>query len=348
MPYDRRMSRQGGPGPAPTHVRVPGRRLDRPQSRGPAVARLLGLLATAGLLAGGCRDRERPLPETRPVVTLLDPGAEPRLALRYRLTPGAEETLVMRTEMSMDTRADGMPMSAVEYPPVAMTLRLRILPGGEERHEHARAQARYEFALETVDVEDTPDVPPETMVAMRRHFQEITGMTGSADVDARGFNWNARMEHPRAQGPGATPAIRQMMDSAAQGMDRMSAPLPEEPVGRGARWELRQTIEQNGVTLEQRTLFELVELDGQRGTLATQVTQRAGRQPMTVAGMPAGTAELLSLASTGSGRLQFDLDRLVPRSTLAMRSDYGVRVTSGGAPQVLETHVEMRIEIGGP
>jgi hypothetical protein len=328
---------------APAQARLPARRL--------GLLGLLGLIAVAGLLAGSCRDSERmPGPEARPVITLLDPGAEPRRPLRYRLAPGAEEILVMRTEMTVATRVDGTPLSSVDYPPVVMTLRLRVMNRDRDENDaaHVPGQARYEFALEAVDVEDAPGVQPEVVAAMRRHFQEVTGMTGSADIDARGFNWNARMQHPRGQARDTTPAIRQMVDSASQGMDRMSAPLPEEPVGRGARWELRQTIEQNDVTLQQRTLVELVELDGQRGVLTTQITQRADRQPMTITGMPAGAAELLALDSTGSGRLQFDLDRLVPRSTLAMRSDYGVRVKTEGEPQTIETHVEMRVEITGP
>lgn len=341
MAYARGMKCRGGPEQARTTARGtgPGRARTGPS------AGLVGLVI-ASLLAGGCRDAEptpAPATATAPVVTLLDPGAEPRRPLRYRLVPGAQETLTMRTEMAIATRADGGDAApAVEYPPVVMTLRLRVAEAGS-----APDRARYEFALEAVEVEDAPGVAPEVVDAMRRHFDEIEGMTGSADVDARGFNWNARVERPRGRAGHATPALGQVLDSTAQGMERMSAPLPEEPVGQGARWELRQTIEQNGVTLEQRTLFELIELDGQRGVLATQITQRAGRQPMAVAGAPAGAAELLSLESTGTGRLHFDLDRLGPRSTLTLRSDYGVRVTAGEQPQTITTRIDMRVEIAG-
>jgi hypothetical protein len=321
----------------------------------PRAPRLCRLLVIATLLACGCRGSERTAgqegqesrqtprpqdrsrPDTRPVITLLDPGAEPRRPLRYQLIQGAEEALLMRTNMTIETRTDGAPMPAVEYPPVVMTMRLRITD------KLVADQARYVFALEAVEVEDAPGVLPEVLASMREHFRAVTGMTGSAQVDARGFNWDARMDMPQ----GLTPAVRQMMDSASKGMDQVSAPLPAEPVGQGARWELRQTIEQNGVLLQQRTLFELLELDGDRGVLATTITQHADGQPMSIPGMPAGTAELLSLDSAGSGRIHFDLGRLVPRSTLEMRSDYALRVTAEAAPQTIETHVEMRVELGG-
>jgi hypothetical protein len=309
-----------------------------------------GALAAALVFPAGCREREQSSeqaspdsargaagaqPGKRPVITLIDPGAEPRLALRYRLTEGAREALVMRTNLTIDTTTDGMPTPTVEYPPVVMNLRLHIAS------KPSASQARYTFALEAVDVEDAPGVRPEVLESMRQHFREVTGMTGSAHVDTRGFNWDARMDLPRDM----TPAIQQMMDSASQSMDQVSAPLPEEPVGQGARWELQQTIEQNGVTLQQTTRFELIELDGTRGILATTIAQHADRQPMTVSGVPAGTAEMLSLDSAGSGRIYFDLDRLVPRSTLDMRSDYTLRITTSGTPQTIDTHVDMRIEI---
>jgi hypothetical protein len=331
MAYPGPMQRHDRPEQPPTHARIPGPHRPSP---------VLGMLALAGLLAAGCRNSTpTPAATGRPVVTLLDPGAAPRRALRYRLSPGAEEAMIMRTDMTIETKTDGTPAPPVEYPTVAMTLRLRVVDAQSLDH------ARYEFALESAAVEDAPGLQPEVVATLRQHFQDVTGMTGSANIDARGFNWNARMEPPR--GRDTTPAVRQMIDNAAQGMERMSAPLPEEPVGRGARWELRQTIEQNGVTLQQRTLFELLELDGQRGVLATQITQHADRQPMTITGMPAGTAELLSLDSTGAGRLQFDLDRLAPRSTLTIHSDYAVRVTSEDAPQTIDTRVEMHVEING-
>jgi hypothetical protein len=331
---------------------APRARAPRPFAAAPALAVALAL-AAALVVTAGCRERESSPGQAgadgardtagaqarnRPVITLLGPGAEPRRALRYRLTEGAREDLIMRTNLTIDTTTDGAPAPTVEYPPVVMNLRLHIASKPSED------QARYTFALASVDVEDAPGVQPEILESMRQHFRAVTGMTGSAHVDARGFNWDARMDRPRDM----TPAIQQMLDSATQSMDQVSAPLPEEPVGQGARWELRQTIVQNGVTLQQTTLFELVELvelDGTRGILTTRIAQHADRQPMTLASMPGSTAEMLSLDSAGSGRIHFDLDRLVPRSTLDMRSDYGLRITTGSASQTVDTHVDMRIEI---
>src|SRR5690606_32413607 len=90
--------------------------------------------AACAALHAGCRDADRAAPGAptgpaaaaergRPTIELLDPGDEPRRRLRYQLVEGAEETLVMRMNLSIQTRADDIPIPEVETPPVEMTMR---------------------------------------------------------------------------------------------------------------------------------------------------------------------------------------------------------------------------------
>src|SRR5690606_24430883 len=136
------------------------------------------IAASAGLHAG-CRDADRAAPGApsgpaaaaergRPTIELLDPGDEPRRRLRYQLVEGAEETLVMRMNLSIQTRADDIPIPEVETPPVEMTMRLRIAD------KRSPDQAHYTFALEAVDVEDAPGVLPEVVEAMRQRLASVT------------------------------------------------------------------------------------------------------------------------------------------------------------------------------
>ncbi|WP_428262556.1 hypothetical protein [Haliangium sp.] len=312
-------------------------------------------MLTATVIAGvgvgpaaliGCNSSE-PVPTNRkaasmptparvqPDIELLEPGAEPRRPLRYRLVAGAEETMSLRVGLSVETRADGAPVPIPETPAVDMIMNLRItdLDGPD--------QARYRFAVQSVEIEDAPDLEPETLAAMRQGLAGAAGMSGSARVDSRGFNWDVHMATPT----NLDPMTRQMVESASQNMDQVSAPFPKEAVGQGAVWTLRQTIEQNGVSLDQETRFELEKLDDRGGVLTTRISQRAGTQPMPIPGLPPGAAELRGLESSGSGRVYFHLDQLVPRSSLSMRSSYQVTVNSEGAPGLVDTVVEMRIEI---
>lgn len=311
------------------------------------------ILAAAGCSGGGCREDSGsratgsgsvstvPAPERprdageAPVVELLSPGGEPRRVLRYHLVPGVEETLVMKMRMGVRTKAPEVPAASIETPIMQMTMHLRI---AEKRSD---TEARYEFLLHDTAVERSRGMAVELMETTRAALARAEGMAGSAVIDSRGFNRDLVMKLPA----GMPPQMEQMMDgAAAQGIDRMSTPLPAEAVGQGARWKLHQTIVQNGVELRQETLFELVELDGDRCKLKAAVTQTGDQQPMIVPGMPAGAVELLSLRSAGTGEIEIDLARLVPNSTLTLGSEYTTQITTDGL-QVVDTHLDMSMEI---
>jgi len=189
---------------------------------------------------------------------------------------------------------------------------------------------------------DEPGAMPVMVTAMQNSLSSAKGMKGSAIVDTRGFNRDAKMELPDT----LDPQMKQMMSGTMQGMDQMSSPLPAEPVGKGAKWELHQLIEQNGMKIKQVTTFELVELDGDTGKLTAKVKQTADRQTVKLPTMPPGSsAELLKLSSAGAGQIQFNLAKLVPTSELGLTSDYSMTVNAMGQNQTVDAHLEMTVSI---
>ncbi len=269
----------------------------------------------------------------RPEVELLHPGSEPRQRLRYRLQADAEERLSMRIDMRVVTNQGGKPAPEVVMPARQMRIRIRIT------EMLAPTQARYEFTLEDTELIGGPGIDEAALAAAQAEVQATQGLTGRAFVDDRGFNWGFQMSI------GGTVAAGQ-----SEAFDRISSPFPEEAIGRGAKWRLRQPITQNGMQMVQTTVFELVALDdkndGKKGRLRTKIEQRADRQTMPMAGAATGRAELLRLVSTGEGTIDFDLDRLVPASTLDLQSEYSMRFqTSTGEESVVGANMSMRVEI---
>ncbi len=109
------------------------------------------------------------------------------------------------------------------------------------------------------------------------------------------------------------PQMRQSMESGRQAMEQLSAPLPEEPVGIGARWQVEQLVDQNGLELKQKIVYQLVELEGKRASLKATITQTGDPQVTSLPNLPPGfTAELLSHSGAGSGRVELHLGRLEP------------------------------------
>ena len=66
--------------------------------------------------------------------------------------------------------------------------------------------------------------------------------------------------------PGADAQTRQLMDQMKDSFSSVAAPLPEEAVGPGARWEVKMPIKSQGMTIDQTATYELVSLEGERLT----------------------------------------------------------------------------------
>lgn len=281
---------------------------------------------TAGLaLASGPAADAKPGPNA-PTVKVLSTGKGKKQKLRYQLTKGLKQTLVTDMTMDMQMKTPQMPLD-MKMPTMRMIMKLEVSDklGADE--------ARYKFELTDVDAMKRAGVQEFMVEAMKTELAKAKGMSGTAIVDTRGFNRDATVDFPA----GVDANTRQIMQSSMQGVEQMSTPLPAEAVGVGARWEVRQKVDQNGMTIDQVSVFELVELKGDRGTMKVTVKQSAPRQK--VAGGMGG--ELLKLESKGTGTIEFDLGKLVPRSSMTLDSDYQMEVQG----QKVDAHMDMSVEI---
>ena len=71
----------------------------------------------------------------------------------------------------------------------------------------------------------------------------------------------------------------------------------------------------------------------------------APRQPVTIPGAPPdSTAVLEELESNGSGKMSYDLNRIVPDSTLTMTSASTISAKERGTAQTIKMTVRMQVE----
>ncbi len=92
-------------------------------------------------------------------------------------------------------------------------------------------------------------------------------------------------------------------------------PLPEEPVGVGARWRVSMILQRGGALVEQHADYELlaVEAGGRRLKLRADIRQDGQAQRMSAAGLPPGaTLELVALMWRARGELTVDLNAPTP------------------------------------
>ncbi|MEZ4437764.1 MAG: hypothetical protein R3B72_01630 [Polyangiaceae bacterium] len=170
---------------------------------------------------------------TAPSLELNAPGAAPGRALRYAAT-GA---------------AGGRALAITVTPPnkVSMTMKLGLALDAPE------AGAALGFHIDHVDLAMNRDVPEGAQKTMLGRFEkDFSTVVGRVDL-AEGRS--ARFT--QTGGGATTPPIPWVLLM-------LHVPLPEAPVGKGAKWHATQPIEASGRKGTQKTSYELVALDGDR------------------------------------------------------------------------------------
>jgi hypothetical protein len=266
----------------------------------PALA--VGCAALGAILAvAGCGDGEKPTPAPSVAVTLLETGREPRAALRYPSEPTPPTKMSLSLRLAMKMEVPGSPVPPVTMPGLRLLLDIASV--------RADDKIRYQFTVADADLTSTDNAHPSLLAEMRKGVGSLVGASGQVMVDARGTRSDLSFALPTGTGQ----ELARFMNGAKLAIGQMVVPLPAEPVGPGAKWEAIEMITQDGITVREKTYFELVALDGPRALIRTQSVQSANRQRAALPDLPDGvSAELDSLRGSGSGEVEVDLRRLVP------------------------------------
>lgn len=262
----------------------------------------------AAVAVAPVEDVEEPLPELGPpVVTLLDPGAEPRRALRFtwrKTTESGVMDMKMALAMSMANRPLPPPM---EMPTIRMHFDVKPESVAPDGTLHAV------FALKKVQLLDDSGWPKEAKDELRTFLQKLAGLRVKETISSRGVVQETSVEPP-ADLP---PQVRQMVENMKESLRNVSSPFPEEPVGKNARWEVK-TVVDGAMRLAQTTTITLEDLKDKQVSLGVVLVQAAPKQPMrSSTPLPSGAKMMLeSHTGIGSGKTKVTLDGLVPTSTM--------------------------------
>ena len=183
---------------------------------------LIGTLVAAATLGSGVAAAESTWTDLEPPsITLLDSGAEPREALRYSLTPGTEQAV---------RRVQGYEIAAQ-------------LPLGGAQADEGEVAMRFRLRA----TEPTGEAPIE----LRADLDELRGPRdsgagmvagGTVRYDARGRALQAKWD----QAPADVTMDAVMLQRFQVRILGLATPLPQEPIGVGSRWRVRQPVEQGG------------------------------------------------------------------------------------------------------
>jgi len=238
------------------------------------------------------------------VIRLLDPGAEPRQALRYQVADGQSERLELDIALAAAAAVEGDEESAqaeAVAPPVRLVVEVGpalALPDGS---------VRYAVTIREVLVLADEGTDPDLVADLEAEMAPLTEVRGSVEVNALGVTRTSDFEAPETIG------TRTLMMLGNIRTSLLTVPLPEEPVGVGARWEVTRQLSFGGIAVEQTVTYTLSSLSAPQGVLTVGIRQSGAPQP--IPGFAGGvTGQLEAYESSGAGTVDFDLTRITPYS----------------------------------
>ena len=269
-------------------------------------------------------------------IKLLDPGAEPRKVLRLHPQPGDKESMVITMKIGMAVTAGDLPEQAVKLPTMKLVMDAAVKDVG------TNGDISYDIMTSDANVAEEPDVVAQVAEAMKNAAAGMKGIGGKGTLSSRGVNLNTDIKAPE----GADPQVNQFVDQMKETMSHVSVPLPEEPVGAGAKWEVKMPVKSQGITLTQTETYELASLDGERGTAKTTITQTASRQKIDNPMVPGSKVDLTKMTGNGTSEGTFDLTRILPpEASVEFHSEMLTTMTTSNAGQKQTMGVKMSMNL---
>lgn len=229
--------------------------------------------------------------------TLESAGRAPRAPLRYAAAPTGLHYSV-RAHLRARSFAPTPSPAPLEVPAITERFTMTPTPG----------QRAFTWLGQLAQIEGDAALP---YVARWRALLE--GRRASLELDERG----ALGALTFANEPPGTAG----RDELAQRLLGYLIPLPESPVGVGARWMVTTSLRQGSGVVEQTARYRLVARTGQTLRLAVDVRRVGDAQPLAAAGLPPGaTLELVALFRAVTGEVSLRLDAPLPVGQLAIEA----------------------------
>lgn len=239
--------------------------------------------------------------EGGPEVEVTDTGSAPRQPMELAPTVGDSVAMDMRIDMEIDAQVDGETAPMQPIPPMQVGMQVTVDDVSEDEVEMS-------FVYDQVRVDGDPTVQDV--------LETIVDSSGTIVTTRNGVFVDGDFE----AAPGMDPTMAAMVDQLEQQLADLTIPLPAEPVGPGAEWEVTSSLELSGVAFCNSYTYRLAEFDGNSYELETELEQRpveggvietAGASIEVVDGSGHATGTIsgsLSLPIAVSASLQADSD----------------------------------------
>jgi hypothetical protein len=230
-------------------------------------------------------------------VTLIAAGAEPRERLSYRVAPGDKQTVTLALELAMAMNPTGAQPRLSKMPRTETTLEIVA--------EAPDADGAWPVQATVVDVTLTETDPAQSksVAAARGLVSKIRGAKLKTKVSPQGGHGAFTVE-----GVEKNAELAQTVAQLQQSIENFITPLPDRPVGVGARWAIVDRLTSTTDILQVRQVT-LKRRDGKSVELAVSIEQLAASDQLASGGQ---NATVTSLESSGNASFILDLERVAP------------------------------------
>ncbi len=270
-----------------------------------------------------------------PTIRLLNAGASPR-TLRLAPRPGATGVIDLTMHINARQTLDGAVTPQPPSPGVLMSFKTVVTEIDGDR-------IGYTFECIKGDLVEDQEVPAQIREMLRGGITMVVGLRGTGVISDRGVSLGATVTR--------TPGMDQALLGHAMAIERLlgqvTTPLPAEPVGVGGSWEATNTIDEDGLTVQETITCTLTAMDGKAVEIDTEIRRQADPQPVRDPNIPAGaSANLTAYACAGTGRAVLRLDELHPiEGAVNVTADSTVQMAFGGVHHEVTMNVTVATEL---
>lgn len=270
------------------------------------------------------------------IVKLLSPGAAPLVPLRYKIPAGFKTSGAISLTMGLTMSMAGMALPAMDLPGMKMTFDLavtNVTPAGD---------VTYDLAFTDMTTEAAPGLDPSVAAMIQGSAAGIKEIKGTSTISNRGVVRSTTLDVSKMSDPNLKQALQQVTSQ----LEGMAMPLPEEAVGAGARWEVRQAVNAAGMATYVRTEFELVSATGSTVQLRVKSETTAPPQPVTNPMLPADAqVQVEKLTGTNAGTVTLNLGGLVPTGDTSGTTNTVMSLTMAGQSQQMAVDIKMKTTV---
>ncbi len=270
-------------------------------------------------------------------IKLLEAGGDERAALRLKAQVGDQQALEIQAKIGMEIKIGESQLPASQLPPTKMPLEITVKSVAEN------GDISYEILLGEVTMVEEAGANPQVVQAMKTAMSGMKGVSGTGKISNRGVSLAMNIK-PMTNGPQAQQVAEQVVESLAN----FSLPFPEEPVGKGAKWQATRSLKSQGMTIKQTTTYELVSREGDLLTIKVTDEQSAGSQKVQSPVMPGVQMEVVQMSGTGSGEIKADLVKAFPtQGNLTTHSETSLSMNAAGKQQAMTMQMDLSVRLEG-